>query len=257
MLKDLPDKVRTVIPVDFNTKADKDKMAKHMESIREDAITIVNENKVGSKLTMAGKSLLFSEISKLWEETFDYKFEQIKGFLDDVLIQKEKVVIFVYHRDAYAKIAKYLKSKKIKYVGILGGTKDIDRNKAEKDFQNNKDIKVFLGTIGAAKESLTLTASSDVIFLEMDWVPGHLNQAEDRCHRIGQKGSVNTYYVVLNESIDVNMVKLLMKKIDIISRAISGVIIESDEKGNVNMFDGFIDDFIQRKQLKFKKEGKK
>ena len=58
----------------------------------------------------------------------------------------------------------------------------------------------------------TLTKSSHVLFAELDWVPGNLTQAEDRCHRIGQKDSVLVQHLVLDGSIDAAMAKSLVKK---------------------------------------------
>lgn len=258
VLKELPDKIRTVIPLEYNSASDRAKMDKEIKALKGEAVTIIDENKIGSSLKLEGKKILFSMVAKLWERTFKYKFKQAQGFLDDILEQKDKVVIFVYHREAYHMVEEYLKKKKIKYTGILGGTPDKERGAAEQDFQNKKDVRVFLGTIGAAKESLTLTASSDVVFLELDWVPGNLNQAEDRCHRIGQEGSVNVYYIVLNESIDVNMVKLVMDKIDIIAAAISGKNLDEDVKskdGINSMFNQFVSDYINHKALNFNLTG--
>jgi SNF2 family DNA or RNA helicase len=74
--------------------------------------------------------------------------------------------------------------------------------------------------IGAAREGITLTAASTVIFAELDWVPGNLAQAEARAHRIGQRDSALVQHLVLNGSLDARTAELVLAKIEIIRATI-------------------------------------
>lgn len=47
-----------------------------------------------------------------------------------------------------------------------------------------------------------MTAASLVVFAELDWTPGTLEQCEDRAHRIGQRSTVNVHYLVAAGSLD-------------------------------------------------------
>jgi hypothetical protein len=69
-------------------------------------------------------------------------------------------------------------------------------------------------------EGHTLTASSHVVFAELDWTPGKLAQAEDRCHRIGQTDSVLVQHIVLDGSLDGRMAELIVEKMEVIAAAI-------------------------------------
>lgn len=60
------------------------------------------------------------------------------------------------------------------------------------------------------------------MFAELDWVPGNITQAEDRCHRIGQENSVHVQHLVLEGSIDAYMAKIIVNKQEIIDKAIDG-----------------------------------
>ena len=89
-------------------------------------------------------------------------------------------------------------------------------------FQNDKQVKLFVGSVTAAGVGITLTAASHVVFCELDWRPAMVTQAEDRCHRIGQKDAVNVYHIVFDASLDSNMVKRIVEKQQIIDSAIGG-----------------------------------
>ena len=64
------------------------------------------------------------------------------------------------------------------------------------------EIDVLCCTIASAGVGLTLTKSSHVIIAESDWVPGNLNQAIDRVHRIGQEKEVHIDRVLFSDSLD-------------------------------------------------------
>lgn len=104
---------------------------------------------------------------------------------------------------------------------MVRGDVSIEKRQAAVDaFQNDPNVTVFLGQIQAAGVGLTLTASSHVIFAELDWVPGNVSQAEDRCHRIGQKDAVLVQHLVFDGSIDANMAHKLVAKQAVIDAAL-------------------------------------
>jgi SWI/SNF-related matrix-associated actin-dependent regulator 1 of chromatin subfamily A len=63
----------------------------------------------------------------------------------------------------------------------------------------------------AAGVAITLTASSCVWFAELYWTPGLLIQAEDRCHRIGQKEDVTVNYFVAHNTLDDGKLQMISK----------------------------------------------
>src|SRR5262249_37628078 len=94
------------------------------------------------------------------------------------------------------------------------------RQAAVDAFQTDPNVKLFVGSITAAGVGITLTAASHVVFAELDWVPGNVSQAEDRCHRIGQTDSVLVQHLVLEGSLDATMAQRIVDKQDVIDRAL-------------------------------------
>ena len=96
-------------------------------------------------------------------------------------------------------------------VTLTGDMNTKDREVSIETFQAG-EADVFIGSIQAAGVGITLTSASHVVFAEMDWVPANMNQAEDRCHRIGQKESVLIQHIVVDGSIDAKLAETLVRK---------------------------------------------
>jgi len=73
-------------------------------------------------------------------------------------------------------------------------------------------VKLIVCSMEVAGQGLTLTRASNVAFLELDWTPAKHDQAEDRCHRIGQRDAVTAYYLLAAETVDETIATLLERK---------------------------------------------
>ncbi len=132
----------------------------------------------------------------------------------------KKVLIFTNFKDEMAKFKEHFGDLA---VHLDGSTKESDRQKAVDDFQNNEEVKVFIGQIKAAGVGITLTKSEVVIINSLDWVPGNLEQAEDRSFRIGQTKEVTVYYPLIEDSIDTLVWNVLQNKKSIINTVIGDI----------------------------------
>lgn len=131
----------------------------------------------------------------------------------------EKIVIFAWHTNPIDDIADRLQSFGV--VKVDGRTPPAHVQAHVDAFQNDPRYRVFLGQIRAAGTGLTLTAASNVIFLECSWVPADNEQAQRRILRIGQKAaSVLCRYVVLKGSIDEAVTRVLARKTRGINRIV-------------------------------------
>ena len=95
---------------------------------------------------------------------------------------------------------------------ITGETNGDERTKAVAEFQCEKTL-LFLGNIVAAGIGVTLTRGNNVLFAELTWSPSEIDQAANRCHRIGTKGAVNCYYFTVQDSIDERVIDVVMRKV--------------------------------------------
>ena len=97
-------------------------------------------------------------------------------------------------------------------------------------------------SIKAAGVGLTLTASSNVAFIELPWTYADCCQCEDRAHRIGQKDNVTCYYLLGQDTIDSTLYALIHKK-----KSIAGQIMASDDDipQSEAYFDELMEAFIQ------------
>lgn len=121
-----------------------------------------------------------------------------------------KLVIFAIHQDVIQSL--YDGLKEFKPVTLYGGTPEKKRQKNIDKFQNTHSCRIFIGNIQACGVAIDLTAASNIIFIEQDWVPGNNAQAVMRCHRIGQKHPVSVQFYVLADSLDERISFVLKKK---------------------------------------------
>ena len=95
-----------------------------------------------------------------------------------------------------------------------GDTPPNTRFQYQNEFQKYDDGPcVFIGNITAAGTNLTLTSANQVIFLDVDWVPGNNAQAAKRAYRISQKRAVNVRYMAIANSVDQKVIGVWVRKI--------------------------------------------
>lgn len=124
--------------------------------------------------------------------------------------QIDKIVLFAIHKDVIEGARNAL--RKFGPVTLYGGTPAEKRQSHIDRFQKDPKCRVFIGNIVAAGTGITLTASSEVAFLEADWVPANNAQATMRCHRIGQTKNVRVRFFSCAGSVDEDVMKTLVNK---------------------------------------------
>lgn len=219
VLKQLPDKVHTIIPIEVNNRKD-------YNSAQDDFINWL-KGEDAERAERASRAEELAKIEVLKQLAVQGKLPSIIEWIENFIEQGEKLVVFCTHK----KIIDALMEEFEKIAVKIDGSCSIkDRQEAVDLFQTCDRIKLFVGNIKAAGVGITLTASSNVAFLELPWTPGDLDQASDRCHRIGQEAdSVNVYYLVAQDTIEEEILALLNKKKKVLDAVLDGKDVESDE----------------------------
>jgi len=177
--------------------------------------------KAAAKSLTNARRIAFEETSrerhKVAMAKVPHAIEHVKLFLESC---ESKIILFAHHKDVVAALGKALSAEGYQYVTIVGDTPMNQRQINVDRFQNDSNIRVFIGNLQAAGTGITLTAADTAIFVEMDWVPANCQQCEDRIHRIGTTSSVLIQYLVFDGSVDAKMAKTLIAKMEIIDAAL-------------------------------------
>ncbi len=171
-------------------------------------------------------SLLTKARQKLAVAKVDTTLDLVRGAVE----QGEKVIVFSCFDEPLQTLAKAFGSQAVVLTGKVPSAKRqglVDR------FQKDDEVRVFLANIIAGGVGLTLTAATQVVFNDLDWVPANHWQAEDRAYRIGQTRTVNVTYLVGEQTIDEFVQAVLEVKTALVRTIVEGEALAGDVEGNV------------------------
>ncbi|HEX9804600.1 MAG TPA: DEAD/DEAH box helicase, partial [Candidatus Dojkabacteria bacterium] len=225
VLPELPEKIRRVIELPNDEKRAEGewnsyrKHQNHIDEIEakmELAKADENENEYRRQVDAlkSAMNFAFEAMASIRHETALYKIPAAIEFIKDAL-EGGPIVCFAHHK----KVIEALKEAFPNSSVLVGDTPLDKRQQAVDDFQSGK-TDLFIGSIKAVGLGNTLTASSHAVFIEGDWTPSWVFQAEDRLHRIGQKNSVLIDHLVLEDSIECHIAKTMLDKQRVIELAL-------------------------------------
>jgi SWI/SNF-related matrix-associated actin-dependent regulator 1 of chromatin subfamily A len=216
VLKELPDKTKSIIMLDSLGIAETEEyqQAKHEFTLW------LNDHGKSEKTVN-----ILAQIEVLKQISFRLKFEQVCDWIDDFLETGKKIVLFCIHHEAIDKLLGRYSCA----VSLDGRTKERKRTEIVNEFQNNPEVKIFIGQLEAAGVGITLTAADSLGFLEFGWTPGGMAQAEDRIHRIGQKNAAMIYYFVAKDTIDEDIIDMLDQKNQVLTKILDGAEVNEKE----------------------------
>ena len=205
--KDLPEKMHQTLTLTMPTA--QRNLYKQIQSDIEYELGNGEVKTIASMLTRLLRLQQLTSNPELFElKCKNEKFEAILDLLENT----NKLIVYSRFEKSIEALAARLRAQSVEYAKITGATKD---RQAEIDkFQKDAECQVFLGTIKAAGEGITLTAAHTVVFIDREWSPAQNLQAEDRAHRIGQKNAVQIIDLIYKNTIDEWVEKVLNQKLE-------------------------------------------
>jgi SWI/SNF-related matrix-associated actin-dependent regulator 1 of chromatin subfamily A len=122
--------------------------------------------------------------------------------------QGQKLIVFCYLKEVVAA----LKQEFREAVTVTGDDTPQQKQYAVDRFQTDERVRLIILNYKSGGVGLTLTAASNVLFVEFPWTAADCVQAEDRAHRNGQKNAVNCVYLLGQDTIDEYMYNLIQTK---------------------------------------------
>lgn len=226
VMRDLPPKLRQLIEIEPESGTAK-ALARREAGIIKKTLARLGVGSVDEltpeqfksvvQLMQSGAMVGFDEMSTMRRELGIEKVDFLISFLESAIAESGKVVCFAHHTEVVSRLREHFRGKCVVLTGVTAASQ---RQAVVDQFQNT-DVPLFIGNIRAAGIGITLTAASRVVMAELDWTPGMMEQAEDRCHRIGAKAeNVFIQYLVFAGSLDSVMAKTIVDKQENIERAV-------------------------------------
>jgi len=229
VLPQLPAKTRAVVPIELDNEPE-------YRLAEEDLIAWLQSQpldlqELDARVAAALRAERLVRLNALKLLAARGKLHSALAWIHDFLSSGERLVVFAHHRE----IQRALLERFPGALHILGEDSPVARDAALQAFQAPNDgarNQLIVCSIEVAGHGITLTRSSNVAFLELDWTPAKHDQAEDRCHRIGQEDTVNASYLLAAGTVDETIGTLLERKRAVIGAVTDGL--EEDEEGVVD-----------------------
>ena len=173
---------------------------------------------------------------KLQGFLIEKKLPRLIEMIDEFLDNDRSILIF----SCYIKPLKLLTEHYGVKAALLTGEMNKTLRQESIDRLVSKQAQVGLFSLKAAGMGIDglQKAIDTVVFIDMDWIAASHEQAEDRTHRIGQKGQVQVYYMMCEGTIDEDMRDTLKEKQEIADIIVDGALVTPDR--SKSMFKEFV-----------------
>jgi hypothetical protein len=222
VLPQLPPKRQVVVPVGLTNQAE-------YRLAERDVIAWLKSqpldlSELNARIAATLRAQRLAQLGALQRLAARGKLAAALAWIGDFLASGEPLVVFARH----VEVQRAVMARFPEAAHLLGGDSLSNRAAAIDGFQSDDGPQLIVCATRVAAQGITLTRASNVAFLELEWTPAMHDQAEDRCHRIGQRDAVTAWYLLAAGTIDETMARLIQSKRATVSAVTDGRMLESD-----------------------------
>jgi SNF2 family DNA or RNA helicase len=222
VLPQLPAKRQVVVPVALSNESE-------YRLAEEDVIAWLRSQpldlrELNARIAATLRAERLAQLGALQRLAARGKLAAALSWIDDFLQSGEPLVVFARHVEVQEAVL-------VRFPGaahLLGRDSIAARDATVAAFQDPGGPQLLIGATRVAAQGITLTRASNVAFLELEWTPAMHDQAEDRCHRIGQHDAVTAWYLLAADTIDETMAALIQHKRGIVAAVTDGRRLDGD-----------------------------
>jgi len=211
---DLPEKIITPVYLRLRSKL--------YEEVMGDYYNWYEKNPEESK----NLSIQFTKLTQVRQVIAEEKTQHTIELAENIVEQGKKVIIFCNFTKSLETIVNHFGKSAVRLDGSMNKTQ---RQDSVDRFQEDDNVKVFVGNIKAAGVGITLTAAEAVIMNDLSFLPSDHSQSEDRAYRYGQKNNVLVYYPIFENTIEGIIYDILNNK----KRIIATVMGDTSDETNI------------------------
>jgi hypothetical protein len=222
VLPQLPAKRQTIVPVSLDNEREY-RVAERdvVEWLRSQPLELGDLN---AKIAATLRAERLAQLGALQRLAARGKLNAALAWIHDFLASGEPLVVFARHREVQEAVLERFPDA----LHLFGRDSLQEREASVQSFQNPDGPQLIVCATRVASQGITLTRASNVAFLELEWTPALHDQAEDRCHRIGQRDAVTAWYLLAANTIDETMAELIERKRGIINAVTDGKSMEGE-----------------------------
>ena len=206
VLTQLPDKTRSYLIMDIDNR-------REYKDAERDVIKYLIQYKDADdeKIQKTIRGAIMVKMNILKQISAKGKVQGAIDIIHNTIDGGQKLIVFCFLKEVVAELKREFRD------AVTGTGDDNDKQKqwAVDRFQTDDACRLIILNYRSGGTGLTLTAASNVLFVEQPWTYSECCQAEDRAHRNGQKNAVSCTYLLGKDTIDEYMYNLIQTKKDI------------------------------------------